>query len=386
MTNSTPSAAGLLHPYQRGGLALPNRIVMAPMTRFRADERGVPLPIVADYYAQRASAGLIVTEGIWPSRRGQSGWRMPGLEDDEHVRGWRVVTEAVHAAGGRIFAQLMHAGRNSHPLSRIDGQLPLGPSAVPVPGPVHTRLGKRAPVTPGVMTTEDIRQAVADHVTAARNAVRAGFDGVELHGANSYLIHQFLADNTNLRTDAYGGSTANRVRFPLEVVRAVAEAIGASRTALRLSPGNPQFGMVEADPAPVYRALVAALDELDLAYLHVTDNDRYPALADLRPRWHGTLIANVGENGDPTSRQAGERVLASGRADLVSYGRLFIANPDLPRRFAVGAPLAEIDPAHLYTHGARGYTDYPALPAAGLAASTTDPADAAVAGVAAGSA
>lgn len=353
----------LLTPWSLGSLSLPNRMVMAPMTRFRAAEDGTPLPVVAEYYAQRAGAGLIVTEGIWPSRRGQAGWRMPGLETPEHVRGWRAVTGAVHRAGGRVFAQLMHGGRHGHPLSRLAADVPAGPSPVPVPGPVHVRDGGKAdPVVPRAMTRDDIRQAVADHVTAARNAVAAGFDGVELHGANSYLIHQFLADNTNLRDDEYGPrTTEDRIRFPVEVVTAVARAVGAERTGLRLSPGNPQGGMVEADPGPVYRALVEALDGLGLAYLHLTDNDRYPALADLRPRWHGTLIANVGENGDPTTKEDGEAVLASGAADLVSYGRAFLANPDLPERFARNAPLNAIDTAHLYTHGGEGYTDYPRL-------------------------
>ncbi|GGV61202.1 alkene reductase [Streptomyces longisporoflavus] len=359
MTNTS-----LLAPYSAGPIGrLPNRIVMAPMSRHRATEDGTPLPVVAEHYAQRASAGLIVTEGIWPSSRGQSGWRFPGIETAAHIEGWRRVTEAVHGAGGRIYAQLMHGGRHGHPLSRIDGDVPAAPSAVLVdPSRVHVRGGKADPVTPREMSPDDIRTAIEDFADAARNAIAAGFDGVELHGANSYLIHQFLADNSNLRTDAYGrGSIADRIRFAVEVVRAVADAIGAERLGLRLSPGNPQFGMVENDPGPVYRALLDEIDGLGLAYLHLTDNDRYPALADLRPHWHGTLIGNVGENGDPTTREAGEAVLAEGLADLVSYGRAFISNPDLPERFAAGAPLQEIDAANLYTHGAEGYTDYPAM-------------------------
>ncbi|KWT60650.1 1,2-oxophytodienoate reductase [Streptomyces albus subsp. albus] len=359
---SAPSAdtpPSLLTPYASAILNTPNRIVMAPMTRFRADEDSVPLPFVADYYAQRASAGLIVTEGIWPSFRGQSGRRVPGLATGRQVAGWRRVTDAMHAAGGRIFAQLMHAGRIGHPLARIDGGHPAGPSAVPVPQAQHTPAGKQDPVVPRVMTHDDIRTAVRDFADGARNAIRAGFDGVEIHGANSYLLHQFLADNTNLRQDAYGGDVTGRIRFPVEVVRAVADAVGARRTALRLSPGNPQFGMAEADPAPVYRALVDHLAPLGLAYLHLTESTpAYRALADLRPHWPGTLIANVGENGAPTTREAGQALLDSRRADLVSYGRAFLANPDLPHRFATGAPLAGHDPALLYTHGAEGYSDY----------------------------
>lgn len=352
----------LLTGHRLGRLELPNRIVMAPMTRFRAAEDGTPCDIMADYYAQRAAAGLLITEGIWPSHDGQSGWRIPGLRNATHVAGWRTVTAAVHAAGGRIFAQLMHGGRNGHPLARIDRSVPLAPSAVANPEPIHLADGTKAnQPEPGTMTVADIRTALDNYATAACNAISAGFDGVELHGANSYLIHQFLADNTNLRTDRYGGSVTNRIRFAVEAVDAVVGAIGAERTAIRLSPGNPQAGMREADPAPLYRRLSSELDRIGLAYLHLSDNDAYPALDDLRPRWSGPLIANVGENRAPTSREAGERVLASGRADLVSYGRAFIANPDLPARFAAGAFLNSIDERHLYTPGPRGYTDYPTL-------------------------
>jgi N-ethylmaleimide reductase len=355
ITASSP----LLTPYSSGSLSLPNRLVMAPMTRYRAAEDGTPLPVVADYYAQRAEAGLIVGEGVWPHRRGQSGWRIPGLETEAHVAGWRAVTDAVHARGGRIFAQLMHGGRQGHPRSRLLGDVPAGPSAVPVPSPVHVKDGKAEAPVPRAMTPHDIRTAIDDHVAAARNALRAGFEGVEIHGANSYLTHQFLADNTNLRDDAYG---RDRTRFAVELVTAVADAVGAHRAALRISPGNPQFGMSERDPAPVYRALLDALNPLGLAYLHLTDNDDYPALADLRPRWSGTLVANVGENHAPTTQRQGEHVLAEGLADLVSFGRAFLTHPDLPARIAVNDPLASpLDDKHLYTHGAEGYTDYPTL-------------------------
>ncbi|MFG3254073.1 alkene reductase [Streptomyces sp. NPDC048172] len=362
MTNASSSPSpksALLIPYSSARLSLPNRIVLAPMSRHRAHEDGTPLPVVADFYAQRAEAGLLITEGIWPHRRGQSGWRIPGLETEAHVAGWRAVTEAVHARGGRIFAQLMHGGRQGHPRSRVLGDVPAGPSPVPTPGPLHVKDGKAEPPVPREMTVDDIRTAIDDHVAAARNAIRAGFDGVEIHGANSYLTHQFLADNTNLRTDAYG---RDKTLFARELVTAVADAIGAERLGLRLSPGNPQFGMVEHDPAPRYRALLDALDPLGLAYLHLTDNDDYPALADLRPRWSGTLIANVGENHEPTTQEQGEGTLAAGHAELVSYGRAFLTHPDLPARIAANDPLATpIDMAHLYTHGAEGYTDYPTM-------------------------
>jgi len=355
----------LLSPYHGTTLNLPNRIVMAPMTRYRATETGVPLPIVADYYAQRADAGLIVTEGISPSQRGQSDWRIPTLESAAHVAGWRSVTSAVHAAGGRIYAQLMHGGRKGHPLARVLGDVPAGPSAVTVPGMLHTPGGKVEPVTPRAMTLDDIDQAIEDHLIAARNAIAAGFDGVELHGANSYLIHQFLADNTNLRRDHYGrGSVTDNIRFAVEVTTAVAEAIGANRTALRLSPGNPQFGMSESNPAPVYRALITEVNRLGLSYLHLTDNDDYPALADLAHRWDGTLIANVGENRDATTVSAAETALATPGVDLVSVGRAYIANPDFVDRVAAKAPMNSIDAANLYTQSATGYTDYPRWSAA----------------------
>ncbi|TNM31204.1 alkene reductase [Streptomyces sedi] len=360
---NTHTNAALLTPYSLGRLSLPNRLVMAPMTRYRGTEDGRPQPIVADYYAQRTGAGLIVTEGLWPSPAGQSGWRIPGMANAAQATAWREVTDAVHAAGGRIFAQLMHGGRLGHPEGRVDGSRPAGPSAVAAPERVALRDGSRQPAAvPREMTEEDIARTFDEYAEAARLAVTtAGFDGVELHGANSYLPHQFLADNTNLRTDRWGGSPANRRRFPLRLVRAVADAVGAERTALRLSPGNPQFGMVEEDPAPVYRPLVEELDGLGLAYLHLTDNDRYPALADLGPRWSGTLVANVGENGPATTRARGEALIAEGRAQLVSYGRAFLANPDLPARFAAGAPLNAIDRDGLYGWGPEGYTDYPTL-------------------------
>ncbi|WP_280272227.1 alkene reductase [Nocardia wallacei] len=340
--------------------ALPNRVVMAPMTRLRSHPDGSPTSDVVDYYTQRATAGLIVTEGIWPHSSGQSEAWVPGLQTPEHVAAWRRVTESVHAAGGRIFAQLMHGGRKGHPLARIDGTLPAGPSAVSDGDVLHLIDGGKAEsLVPRAMTRAEIATAVEHYAAAARNAVAAGFDGVEIHAANSYLVHQFLADNTNLRDDDYGGSPINRLRFALEVTDAVVAEAGSHRTAIRLSPGNPQFGMNERDPAPLYRLLVTELDRRELAYLHLTDSDDYPALADLRPRWHGTLIANVGENRAPTSAAAAEQTLRSGHADLVSFGRAFIANPDLVHRISHALPLAPIREHVLYGRTAEGYTDYP---------------------------
>lgn len=350
----------LLTPYHLHELTLPNRIVMSPMTRLRSHPDGSPTSDVAEYYAQRATAGLIISEGIWPHSTGQSEAWVPGLQTEAHVLAWQQVTTSVHDAGGRIFAQLMHGGRKNHPRGRIDGSWPAGPSAVIDPEPVHLIDGGKAdPIVPAQLSRDQIRAIPAQYATAARNAIAAGFDGVEIHGANSYLPHQFLADNTNLRTDEFGGSLDNRMRVPLAIVDAVAAAIGPRHTAIRLSPGNPQFAMIETDPAPMYRRLIDALDRRDLAYLHLTDNNDYPALADLRPRWHGTLIANIGENRAPTDPEAAERVLADNHADLVSFGRAFIANPDLVDRIARDLPLAPLRGELLYGRGRQGYTDYP---------------------------
>ncbi|WP_019204440.1 alkene reductase [Tsukamurella sp. 1534] len=350
----------LLTPYSTNGLDLANRIVMAPMTRLRSHGDGSPTTDVAEYYRQRAGAGLIVTEGIWPHSSGQSEAWVPGLATDAHAEAWSRVADAVHAEGGRIAAQIMHGGRKGHPRARIDGSVPAGPSAVPDGDVLHLIDGSKAAwPSPEAMSIERIEETVGQYAASARLAIAAGFDAVELHGANSYLIHQFLADNTNQREDRYGGSIAGRMRFALEVVDAVAAEIGAERTAIRLSPGNPQFSMVERDPAPLYRALVTELDRRGLLYLHLTDHDDYAALADLRPRFGGTVIANVGENRAPTTAAAAERALSDGHADLVSFGRSFIANPDLVDRIRDGLPLAPIREDGLYGRTAHGYTDYP---------------------------
>ncbi|MBO2449370.1 alkene reductase [Actinomadura barringtoniae] len=347
---------------------------MAPMTRGRADDAtGVPTPLAKDYYAQRASAGLIVTEGLYVNALAKGGPGIPGLVNEAHVAGWREVTDAVHAAGGRIFAQLWHVGRMTHPAVLPEGELPVAPSAVRIEGQriYMGDAGLVEHVTPRALSCPEIETTVADFAAEARNAIAAGFDGVEVHGANGYLFSQFLADNSNLRTDGYGGSLAGRLRFVVEVVEAVAAEVGAERVGLRLSPDNPENELIEKDPQTTHRALVDALDPLGLAYLHVVERGRYGALADLRPRWSGTLIANF--NGpEPTSQRAGEQVVGSGLADLFSFGRHFIANPDLPARFAAGAPLARHVPQLVYGGDARGYTDYPALFKA-FAASGSEP-------------
>ncbi|MBW8481785.1 oxidoreductase [Actinomadura parmotrematis] len=348
----------LLDPYTGPHLRLPNRVAMAPVTRGRADDAtGVPHPAARDYYAQRASAGLIVTEGIWPHRLGKGEPGVPGLVTAEQAAGWRAVTGAVHAAGGRIFAQLWHVGRMSHPLV-LDGAAPVAPSAVRIEGEyLHTAAGRRDHVTPRALETAEVEELVGAFAAAARAAVGAGFDGVEVHGANGYLIQQFLGTNTNRRTDRYAEPTL----FAREVVRAVAAAVGPERTALRISPGSTDHAIDEADPRTVYRALLADLDPLGLAYLHIVERGAYCALADLRPRWSGTLIGNL-DGPEPTTREAAERAVQAGLADVFSFGRLFIANPDLPARFAAGAPLNPLRPTLIYGGGHEGYTDYPPLP------------------------
>ncbi|MGV4985216.1 alkene reductase [Streptomyces sp. NRAIS4] len=346
-------------PIDLPGLRLANRIAMAPMTRSRAVPGGLPTALTAEYYAQRASAGLIVTEGIQPSVIGQGYPDTPGLHSPDQVTAWRVVTDAVHAAGGRIFAQLMHTGRIGHPDLLPDGLVNVAPSAVAAHGTVYTHEGPKDFVTPRELTGDEIHATVADFATAARNAVRAGFDGVELHGANGYLIHQFLAPGSNRRTDEWGGSVSGRIRFAVETARAVAEAIGPERTALRLSPGN--LGDEEPEPEPAYTALVDALEPLGLAYLHILEAapDIRGLTLELRKRFGGALVLNPATEG-PTGPES-LALVEDGTADLIAYGRLFLANPDLPARLKSGGPFNTANPATFYGGGAGGYTDYPAL-------------------------
>ncbi|WP_410660898.1 alkene reductase [Amycolatopsis sp. lyj-112] len=351
----------LLESFRGAAIQLPNRIAMAPMTRGRADDKtGVPHPLTAEYYAQRAGAGLIVSEGVWVSRTGKSGPGIPGLVTGRQIEAWRAVTKAVHEKGGRIYAQLWHAGRVSHP--EVVGRTPVAPSAVRQAGRIFVSEGLMDAVEPRALSELEIGEVVQDFAAAAHAAVEAGFDGVELHGANGYLIQEFLAQNTNRREDRYGGSLAARLRFPLEVVAAVVEEIGAERVALRISPGNPENDIVEDDWKEVYPRLLTELRRYGLAYLHVIDTPGHEALSHLRPLWPGTLIANL-RSDEPTSQDEGESLIESGLADVVAFGRLFIANPDLPARFALRAPLARAD--HEVYYGARldGFTDFPAMEA-----------------------
>ncbi|GLW11059.1 alkene reductase [Microtetraspora sp. NBRC 13810] len=348
----------LLAPYHGPVLRLPNRAAMAPMTRARADDAtGVPTPIMTEYYTQRAAAGLIVSEGIWPHRLGKGGPGVPGLTGPAHAEGWRQVTRAVHAAGGRIFAQLWHVGRVSHP-DILGGERPVAPSAVAISqGSVFTASGPQDYVIPRELPAAEVAEIVEAHAAAARVAMDAGFDGIEISAAYGYLIAQFLSDSANLRTDGY----ADHVRFAIEVVEAVAAAVGADRTALRVSPGNPLHDIVESDPAARYHRLLDALDGMGLAYLHVVQSSgRYAALEGLRPRWSGTLMATF-DGPEPGGLGRAEEAVRSGLADVYAFGRLFLANPDLPRRIATGSPLNPLRENGMYEGGTEGYLDYPRL-------------------------
>lgn len=350
-------------PIDLAGTQLANRFALAPMTRSRAGAGGTATDLTVEYYTQRASAGLLITEGIFPSAVGQGYVATPGLHTAEQVASWRKVTDAVHAAGGRIFAQLMHAGRIGDESLLPDGLRLVAPSPVAAAVQIYTPEGMKSGVEPHELTDAEIRRTVADFATAARNAVDAGFDGVELHGANGYLIHQFLAPNSNLRTDEWGGSDAGRIRFAVEVVKAVVAEIGAERTGLRISPGNPLHDIDEPAPEALYTALVAAIEPLSIAYLHIMEGAPIRDLTlTLRKAFSGPLILNVHTADGPTGPDD-HTVIDDGVADLISYGALFIANPDLPARLKAGGPFNAPDPSTFFGGGAQGYTDYPALEA-----------------------
>lgn len=355
----------LFEPITIGKLQLPSRLVMAPMTRSRATTDGVVTEQTAEYYAQRAGAGLIITESTQPSVIGQGYVNTPGIHRADQVDAWRTVTDAVHRAGGRIVVQLTHTGRIGHPRLYPDGRLPVAPSAVASGEQLFTAEGLFDHPIPREMTIDDIATTVDDFVGAARNAMEAGFDGVELHGANGYLIHQFLADNTNLRTDRYGGSPSNRIRFAVDVVAAVAEAIGPDRTGIRLSPANPFNNVVERDPMPLYRELLGALAGHGIAYVHLVEMGDRELTTQLRAAWPGTLILNPHPAPDafPASAETAVDALASGVADAVSLATLWLANPDLDARIKAGGPYNVADPATFYGGDHRGYTDYPTLDA-----------------------
>jgi N-ethylmaleimide reductase len=353
----------LFSRYRLGDIALNNRIVMSSMTRSRALASNVQSPIAATYYAQRASAGLIVSEATQISPQGVGYIRTPGIHSPEQVAGWKRVTEAVHDAGGVIFAQLWHVGRVSHP-DFHGGELPVAPSAIAPDGEVFTTRGRSKIVTPRALATHEIPRLIAQFERAAENARTAGFDGVELHGANGYLLDQFLRDGANQRTDVYGGSVANRARFPLEVTEAVIGVWGASRVGYKISPNGTMYSMSDSDPMATFSYLATQLDVLGLGYLHVTEpiagpgaEPRVPpALSLLRRIFKGTLIANGGYDAG-----SGRAAIAERKADLVAFGVPFIANPDLPMRFLKRVPLNSPDLATFYSGEENGYIDYPTL-------------------------
>ncbi|MEE2062181.1 alkene reductase [Rhodococcus artemisiae] len=349
--------SSLFDSYKLGSIELQNRVVMAPMTRVRASATGVPGGNAALYYAQRATAGLIVSEGISPSKQGQSEPNIPGLYNNEQEAAWRPVTQAVHDVGGRIFAQLMHGGRVGHP--EINGMQPVAASAVAAQGTIFNSGGRLAFVTPVEMTVAQIQEQIEAFVDAAKRAIAAGFDGVEIHGANGYLIQQFLSDNSNQRTDEYGGSHANRVRFAVEVATAVSEAIGADRVGFRFSPGGKFHDMNESDPAGLYGTLIEALNPLGLAYLHILETASDALNDDIRKAWTGPLIVNPASVGSArfVGKADADRWLNRG-ADLIAFGRYFISNPDLVRRLRDGIDLAEPDVDTFYSGGDKGYIDY----------------------------
>lgn len=352
----------LFSPMTLGELELPNRLVMAPLTRVRSGREGVPGPLVVEHYRQRASLGLIVSEGTYPSHAGQGFPGQPGLVTDQQLQGWSEVTAAVHAEGGRIFAQVMHAGRVTHE-DTTGGYEVVAPSAIAIEGETRTYEGKKPFPVPRALDTSELPGIIEEFVTASRKAINAGFDGVELHSANGYLLHEFLTPAANQRDDVYGGSPANRARFVIEVAQAVADAIGADRVGIRISPEHNVQGAVEVDAADVqetYAHLVDALAPLKLAYLSVLHKDPTSDLVrDLRTRFGGTFLLNSGF-GVITTREEAMSIVADGHADAVVVGRPAIANPDLVRRWRDGLPTNEPDPSTFYSDGAKGYTDYPA--------------------------
>ena len=356
----------LFSPVKLGRYELPNRIVMAPLTRNRAGAGNVPTPLNAEYYAQRASAGLIITEASQVSPQGMGNPQTPGIYSKEQVEGWHLVTDAVHERGGRIFLQLWHVGRISHPSLQPDGALPVAPSAIAPEGNAATYEGEQPFVTPRALETEEIPGIIEQYRQGAQNALAAGFDGVEIHSANGYLLDQFLHNGSNQRTDRYGGSIENRARLLMDVTEAVTNVWGADRVGVRLSPSSIFNSMYDSNPEALFSYVANALDRFGLAYLHTVEPrvdgnvrlDRasgFPA-SFFRPIFHGTIITAGGYD-----RDSGNAVLAAGDADLVAYGRLFIANPDLPQRFALNAPLNTPDRSTFYGGNERGYTDYPAF-------------------------
>jgi N-ethylmaleimide reductase len=364
MADSNANASILFSPTRLGDIALANRVVMAPLTRDRAIDGRVPTPLAIDYYRQRASAGLIIAEATQINPIGQGYLDTPGIYSQSQIAGWKAVTDAVHADGGKIVLQLWHVGRISHVSLLPEGEVPVAPSAVRADAKTFTANGMEPVSAPRALALDEIPKLIADYRTAARNAIAAGFDGVEVHAANGYLIDQFLRDASNHRTDAYGGSIEHRTRLLAEVVGAVADEIGAGRTGVRLSPVTPANDARDADPQPLFERAVERLEAIGgLAFIHVIegatggprDNIAFDYAA-LKARFSGSWLVNNGYD-----KALAIQVLSEGKADAVAFGRPFIANPDLVARLRQDAPLAEFDQDTLYGGGAKGYADYPPL-------------------------
>jgi 2,4-dienoyl-CoA reductase-like NADH-dependent reductase (Old Yellow Enzyme family) len=353
----------LLDPIQLGAIHAPNRILMAPLTRGRSTRDHVPTPVMAEYYTQRATAGLIISEATGMSRQGMGWPYAPGIWTREQVEGWRPITESVHKAGGRIACQLWHMGRIVHP-SFLGGEQPVSSSATTAPGKAHTYDGKQAYTEARALRADEIPHLLEDYRLAARNAIDAGFDGVQIHAANGYLIDQFLRDNSNFRDDAYGGPVENRIRLLREIAQAVADTIGADRTGVRLSPNGDTQGANDSNPYALFGAAAAALSEIGIAYLELREPgfegtfgkaEVSPVAPTIRAAFKGPLILNSDYDG-----ASGQAQLDSGVADAIAFGRTFIANPDLPYRIAHNIPLAKDNMATWYSQGREGYVDYPA--------------------------
>jgi 2,4-dienoyl-CoA reductase-like NADH-dependent reductase (Old Yellow Enzyme family) len=344
-------------------LKLPNRILMAPLTRGRATKEAVPTAIMGEYYAQRASAGLIISEATGISREGLGWPYAPGLWNESQVEGWKPIVAKVHAAGGRIVAQLWHMGRLVHP--DLGGGVPVAPSAIVAPHRALTYEGRKSYVEPRAMTLDDIARVIGDYATAARNAIAAGFDGVQIHGANGYLVDQFLRESANQRDDDYGGSIPNRLRFMREVIEAVIAEVGIDRTSIRLSPNLESQGAEDRHPEPLFVAVAAELERLVVPWIELRESgpqstfqptETPPISPAMRAVYSGRIILNSDYDG-----RSAEARMAEGVADGISFGRTYIANPDLPERIRAGAPLNEWDATTFYTQGHEGYTDYPSL-------------------------
>lgn len=351
----------LFSPLQAGSLQLPNRIIMAPLTRCRAEADHVPGDLIAEYYAQRATAGMIIAEATMAMEGNSSFWMEPGIYSDAQVAGWKKTTDAVHANGGRILLQIWHGGRACHPLLN-NGAQPVAPSAIPITGDeVHTPEGKKPYVMPRELRDDEIPGIIAGFKKAAENALAAGFDGVEVHGANGYLLDEFLRDGSNKRTGPYGGSLENRARLLLEVIAATAGVWGSDRVGVRISPLNSYNSMIDSDPIGLTNWLSTKLNDYKLAYLHLMRSDFFgqqqgDVVTVAREAYKGVLIGNMGYSADEA-----DTAIGSGQLDAVAFGTSFLANPDLPARFRAKAALNAPNPATFYTPGPVGYTDYPAM-------------------------